>query len=95
MTSEPGSIRKALSRYMTPASADGSTVGAFRLDPAAFPASGPALAFRCLDPKESLSEGITRRELPRVDWEPVAKQCGFIREALRTGGKEYCSRYGT
>ena len=87
MTSKPGSIRNALCRYMTPTSASGRNVAAS--PPAMLPASGPAPRFRCLDPKESLGEGIARGELRRVDWEPVAKQCGFIREALKTGGKEY------
>jgi hypothetical protein len=45
----------------------------------------PAPAFACLDPKESLAEGI-RDELAPVDCEPVAQQCAFIGNALKTGG---------
>jgi Family of unknown function (DUF5906) len=37
---------------------------------------------------DSLAEGI-EREFPPIAWEPVAKQCAFIRKALATGGKEY------
>ncbi len=40
---------------------------------------------------ESLAEGITREEMPPLDWAPLVKTggCAFIREALRIGGKDY------
>jgi hypothetical protein len=49
-----------------------------------------ASAFASL-PMESLADGIERPEMPPLDWEPLEKPggCAFIRDALRTGGKEY------
>jgi hypothetical protein len=37
---------------------------------------------------DTLSAGIEREEVP-LDWRPIATQCGFIGEALKTGGKDY------
>ena len=47
----------------------------------------PVGAFAALTP-ESLSQGIGYEDIP-LDWKPIAVECGFIKEALRTGGKEY------
>ena len=40
-------------------------------------------------PCESLAEGIGRTELPPLDWAPIGKECGWFREALATGGKDF------
>jgi hypothetical protein len=39
-------------------------------------------------PVESLAEGI-KTEYPPVDWKPLVNQCGWFREALSTGGKDF------
>jgi hypothetical protein len=39
-------------------------------------------------PVESLAEGI-REEFRPLHWEPVAEQCAFIGDALKTGGRDY------
>jgi hypothetical protein len=48
---------------------------------------GPSALFSALQ-TDSLSAGIERDETP-IDWIPVAQQCGFIAEAIKTGGKDY------
>lgn len=40
-------------------------------------------------PIESLAEGIGREQLPPLDWQPLIKQCGWFREALSTGGRDF------
>lgn len=51
-------------------------------DPAVFPKRAPVT--------ETLSEGIERFERDRpLQARPLFKECGFLREALRTGGKDY------
>ena len=45
----------------------------------------PAAAFAA----QSRAEGIGREEMPSLDWVPMAKECAFFREALKTGGKDY------
>ena len=54
----------------------------------------PALAGRpsvlfCDVAVESLAEGIGRTEYPPLDWTPIVKECGWFREALSTGGKDF------
>lgn len=46
----------------------------------------PAAVFASVG--DSLTEGIERDETP-LPWEPLVKECGFFREALKTGGKDY------
>lgn len=48
----------------------------------------PSSAFAGLA-RESLSAGIEREEMPPLEWEPIARECAFIRDALKTGGAEY------
>ena len=38
---------------------------------------------------ESLAEGLEREEMLPLAWEPLVKECAFIRDALITGGKDY------
>ena len=38
---------------------------------------------------DSLEEGIGHYEMPPLDWTPLVKECAFICEALKTGGKDY------
>jgi Domain of unknown function (DUF927) len=40
-------------------------------------------------PKESLSAGIGRTEFPPLDPTPLVKECGWFKEALTTGGKDF------
>jgi predicted P-loop ATPase len=40
-------------------------------------------------PMESLSEGIGRDPLPPLDWSPLISDCGWFRDALKTGGKDF------
>src|SRR5579872_6044848 len=40
---------------------------------------------------DSLSAGIEQNKAPPVDLDSVATECGFIREALATGGKDYAN----
>lgn len=57
--------------------------------PSAHVAPGrPAAAFAGI-PVESLGEGISREPLPPLDWMPIGKQCGWFREALTTGGRDF------
>lgn len=48
---------------------------------------GPAGAFANLG-ADTLATGIGRDDVP-IDWQPIAVECAFIRDALKTGGKEY------
>ena len=50
-------------------------------DPALFPKRAAVV--------ESLGEGIKGHIEDPLDWRPVAKECGFVREALTTGGRDY------
>jgi hypothetical protein len=51
--------------------------------------TAPAASLAAL-PKESLSEGLNKYEdQPSLDFGPLVKECAFIREALKTGGKDY------
>ncbi|HUZ34137.1 MAG TPA: DUF3987 domain-containing protein [Xanthobacteraceae bacterium] len=56
-------------------------------DPALFPKRNPTPS----EDTDRLSEGIKREEMPPLGWEPLVETggCAFIREALRTGGKDY------
>jgi hypothetical protein len=88
MTSKPGCIANALFPYRAPAVASGSTVTPFPFDETIFPKlSIPPGGI------ESLSEGI-HDEFPPLQWEPVAQQCAFIGDALKTG-RTTRSRCGT
>lgn len=58
--------------------------GDFFLNGPAKPSSALAVL-----PKESLAEGISNKINQPLMWEPVAKGCAFIRDALLTGGKDY------
>ena len=49
---------------------------------------GPSAKFLHL-PIESLAEGINREPQPPLKFDPIAEQCGWIREALLTGGKDF------
>lgn len=40
-------------------------------------------------PCESLGEGIGHNPIPPLDWRPIVKECGWFREALTTGGKDF------
>ena len=57
-------------------------------DPRAFPGKKPAKAFDVL-PNESLADGIHRDNSDRLDIEPIKRECGFIRGALESGGKNF------
>jgi hypothetical protein len=83
MISKPGSITSALSPYMSPVPTSGSSVVPFPFDEKIFPK-------RPIPPGgiESLAEGI-RDEFPPLDLAPIAQQCAFIGDALKTGGKDY------
>jgi AAA domain-containing protein len=83
MTSEAGSITRALASYGSPEPASRSTVIDFP-----FKGQKPALAFASL-PMESLAAGIEREEMPPLDPRPIAKECAFFREALKTRGKNF------
>lgn len=48
----------------------------------------PSAAFASV-PVESLGEGISREPLPPLDWTPIGKECGWFREALSTGGRDF------
>jgi hypothetical protein len=48
----------------------------------------PSAKFASL-PVESLAEGIKHEPLPPLDWKPIGKQCGWFREAVSTGGKDF------
>jgi AAA domain len=90
MTSKPGSITQALAPYLSSGMTNRNDAIPGPFDLLNFSGKmAPAFA-AALDPTESLAEGIKRPELP-LDWEPLVKLggCPFIREALRTGGKEY------
>ena len=47
----------------------------------------PSAKFASL-PVESLAEGI-KVEYPPLDWKPIVGQCGWFKEALATGGKDF------
>jgi Virulence-associated protein E len=49
----------------------------------------PAPAFDGLSPDEGLQAGIDKHSERLLDGRPIFKQCGFLREALRTGGRDY------
>src|SRR5471030_1286700 len=51
-------------------------------------AGRPSAAFASI-PVESLGEGISREPLPPLDWTPIGKECGWFREALTTGGRDF------
>jgi hypothetical protein len=38
---------------------------------------------------DSLADGIQREKMPPLDFAPLVKGCTFIRDALKTGGKDY------
>lgn len=65
------------------------------LVPDIFANSKPADGFAALDPKDdSLSAGIEKsdkRESLPLDPKPVFKECAFMREAFKTGGKDYAN----
>lgn len=48
----------------------------------------PHPAFSSLKNSDSLADGLERESLP-LAWEPVARQCAFVRDAILTGGKDY------
>jgi hypothetical protein len=48
-----------------------------------------AEAFEDLPKDETLGEGIEVRELPPLPFEPIKAECGWLREAHDTGGKDY------
>lgn len=48
----------------------------------------PASVFASV-PIESLAEGIGREPLPPLDPKPLVKECGWFKEALTTGGKDF------
>ena len=51
-------------------------------------AGRPAAAFAST-PVESLAEGIGREQLPPLDPTPLVKECGWFKEALTTGGRDF------
>ncbi len=57
-------------------------------DPKSF-ASPPAAVFAGLDPTENLGAGIDKYADTKLDPRPIFAQCGFLREAFATGGKDY------
>lgn len=63
---------------MAPASTSGATILPFPI------ASG----FADLPP-QPLGQGVIVRELPPLPFEPIKAECGWLREAYETGGKEY------
>ena len=65
------------------------TVSAGRIAPTPPPILGrPSSVFSSL-PVESLAEGITREPLLPLEWTPLVKECGWFREALTVGGKDF------
>jgi hypothetical protein len=59
-----------------------------------FPNAKPAAAFTALGAPESLAEGIRYEDRP-LAWEPLVKECAFIRAALETGARTTRNRCGT
>jgi hypothetical protein len=55
----------------------------FFVNPELFPQQSPIVG------EESLADGIERVESPPLSVEELRKECGFIREALETGGRDY------
>jgi hypothetical protein len=47
-----------------------------------------AAAFKAL-PVKSLAEGIVNPDIPPLPFDPIKEECGFLREAWETGGKDY------
>ena len=60
-------------------------------DPALFPPRAPLPA----GVDDELSAGIDKREYTPVHLDDLAKECGFIREAIATGGRPIPTRCGT
>jgi len=58
----------------------------FATDLAALPVLVPTAAAA---DRTGSDDGTGREEIPPLDWEPLVKECAFLREALRTGGKDY------
>lgn len=54
-------------------------------DPNLFPVKPGQSVAGCND---ALSSGVVAREFPPIDIQPVALQCGFVRESMTTGGKD-------
>jgi hypothetical protein len=60
--------------------------------PAAPAPRGPipiAEAFQGLNPKANLGEGIESPDIPPLPFEPIKDNCGWLREAIETGGKNF------
>jgi hypothetical protein len=51
--------------------------------------NGPAAVFAMLKGEPDLHAGIDKHEDMLLDPRPIFKQCGFYKEALRTGGADY------
>jgi hypothetical protein len=47
-----------------------------------------ASGFADLEPQQ-LGQGVVARELPLLPFEPIKAECGWLREAYETGGREY------